>query len=117
MFKKIFKTVKRMFGLQKPVERVCGNCKLYNPRTGLCSVFILHEGEKTNIPVEPQDSCFFEQEYFDPVTNERGDLNAIQEVKIWAEDEHGNKGRTGKIKIEYPEGFFPEIDLDRTLSN
>lgn len=101
---------------QKQVERICNNCKLYNPVRGVCSVVVLYEGERTNIPVDSQDSCFFEQECFDPVSGRKETLNEIQEVKFWVEDEKGKKtDKNGVVKMEYPEGFFGDITIKDIL--
>lgn len=90
---------------QKQVERICNNCKLYNPVRGVCSVVVLYEGERTNIPVDSQDSCFFEQECFDPVSGRKETLNEIQEVKFWVEDEKGRKPtRTVSSRWNTPKG-------------
>jgi hypothetical protein len=92
---------------KKYIEPICGNCKLYSPKKGVCSVVVLMEGQRLNVPVDPGDHCFFEQKYFDPQTNCVEDLNEIKEVKFWVEDEKGRKtNKNGTVKIEYPEGFF-----------
>lgn len=101
---------------KKPVEEICQNCKLYNPSRGVCSVVILHEGERVNIPVDPTDKCFFEQSYFDPMTGKEENLNVIQEVKFWVENDKGEKtNKDGTVKIEYPEGFFGNVSLKDIL--
>lgn len=88
---------------KKPIERICKNCRLFDPSDNCCSVIVLYEGSKIRLPVEPEDSCFFEQEYFDPITGEMDDLNAIKEIKFWVEDKDGNKtDKDGIVKIEYP---------------
>jgi len=95
-----------MFGIfkhKKPVEPICGNCRLFNPKDKRCSVVILHEGEKINIPVDPEDSCFFEEQYFDPITGKVEDFNDIKEVKIWTEDDKGRRSNKGTVKVEVPE--------------
>jgi hypothetical protein len=94
---------------KKPVERVCGNCKLYNPAKGECAVVILHEGRKYNLPVVAEDSCFFEGEHFDPISGSKDNfVEAIQEVKFWVENDKGEKTNgNGTVKLEYPDGFFP----------
>jgi len=93
--------------MKKKIEPICKNCRLYNPARGLCSVVILHEGERVNIPVDPTDQCFFEQQYFDPTTGAIEDFNEIKQVKFWVENDKGQKtNKDGVVKIEYPEGFF-----------
>lgn len=48
------------------------------------------------MPVRPEDSCHMEDMGIE-----------IQQVRWWVEDEKGEKtDREGKVKIEYPEGFF-----------
>jgi hypothetical protein len=91
-----------MFWKKKKIERVCGNCRLFNPEINRCSVVVLFEGQKTNIPVDPEDSCFFEEDYFDPKTGEKSDFNEIKEIKMWVEDENGQKAKEGQVKIQLP---------------
>ena len=93
---------------QKYIERICANCKLFNPHKSECSVVILHEGQRHRIPVDAEDECFFEGMYFDPTTKAMEDFAGdIQEVKFWVENEKGEKtDKNGAVKIEYPEGFF-----------
>lgn len=98
-----------MFGLfkKKKIEPICGNCKLFDSRNRRCQVVVLHEGERLHVPVDAADPCFFEQQYFDPVTGKVEDFNDIQEVKFWVEDKNGKKtDKDGTVKIEFPEGFF-----------
>lgn len=92
----------------KYIQRICNNCKLFNPHSSECSVVILHEGERHRIPVDPQDECFFEGMYFDPTTKAMEDFAGdIKEVKFWVENEKGEKtNKNGTVKMEYPEGFF-----------
>lgn len=99
---------------KKEIERICGNCKLFNGKAGECAVVILHEGERHKIPVDHMDSCFFEGEYFDPTTKAMDNFAGnIQEVKWWVEDEKGKKTKgDGTVKIEYPEGFFGDPEKD-----
>lgn len=91
------------------MKKICKNCKLFNPNNKICQVIILYEGEKINIPVDPQDSCFFEQPYYDPISKKKEDFNEIKEIKMWVEDEFGQKSNTGKVRIEYPK----ELDIQR----
>jgi hypothetical protein len=92
---------------KKKIERICKNCKLFNPKKLECSVVILYGGERFHLPVDPQDSCFFEKEVFDPITGKKEDLNEIKEVKWWVEDPvTGKQSDKGNVKIQYPEGFF-----------
>jgi len=92
----------------KEVEKKCKNCLLYNIKNQYCSVLILHNGEKINLPTSPDDDCFFEQEF--ESVNENGIKEnwkqEINQVRMWVEDENGNQADNGIVKIEYPEGFF-----------
>ena len=94
------------------IERICGNCKLYNPQEDHCSVVILHAGERLHLPVEPKDSCFYEENYFDATTKAMEDfVDDLKEVKFWVENENGEKVKgDGIVKMEYPEGFMGEND-------
>ncbi len=92
----------------KNVERICKNCRLYNPEANHCSVIIMHEGEKLHLPVDPEDLCFFEFQYFDPTTKAIENFNEIKEIKAWVEDASGQKtGGNGIVKIEVPD----ELDV------
>lgn len=93
--------------MKKKIKPICGNCRLYNREESTCRVVILHEGERVNIPVEPKDSCFFEQTYFDPITGKKEDFNEIQQVRFWVEGKDGKPtDGNGTVKMEYPKGFF-----------
>ena len=88
----------------KKLQRVCKNCRLYNPAKNNCSVVIMHEGEKLHIPVDPDDPCFFEQQYFDPTTQAIENFNEIKEIRAWVEDPTGQKtDGDGVVKIEIPD--------------
>jgi hypothetical protein len=88
-----------MFG-KKKIEPICKNCKLFDAKKGMCKVTVLYGGEKFNMPVFPEDKC-----HMDALGVE------VQEVRWWVEDESGNKtAGDGKVKIEYPVGFFGKED-------
>ena len=55
--------------MPKQIERICKNCRLFNPQKSECSVIIFVAGEKMRIPVDAADPCFFEENYFDPNEN------------------------------------------------
>ena len=90
------------FGRKKKIEPICGNCRLFNKEARCCSVIVLHEGEKINIPVDAIDPCFFEEQYFDPITGRVENFNDIKEIKIWTEDENGKKSDKGVVKMQVP---------------
>jgi hypothetical protein len=93
---------------QKHIERICANCKLFNPDSNTCSIVVLHEGQRHRLPVDAEDECFFEGMYFDPTTKAMEDFAGdIKEVKFWVENEAGEKTNgKGAVKMEFPEGFF-----------
>ena len=97
---------------KKPIERKCKNCKLFDPQEGICKIVVLFEGRRTNVPMEPEDTCMYEHEYFDPTTKAIETFSEdIKEVKFWVENEKGEKtAGDGTVKMEYPEGFFGEKD-------
>lgn len=83
----------------KKIDKICGNCRLYNSEKGMCSVVVLHEGNKYNIPVFPKDKCHIEELGIE-----------INQIRWWVEDENGNKTNgNGKVKIEYPENFYGNL--------
>lgn len=102
----------------KNIQKICGNCKLFDPQKNECGVTILHEGNRVKLPVSSEDSCFFEEEYFDPTTKALDNFsNEIQEVKFWVENQKGEKTNgNGVVKIEYPEGFFGK-NIDKIIGN
>ena len=68
---------------------------LYNRDKGACSVAILHEGERLNIPVDPGDPCFYEETDF---------LDTIKQNRFWVEDPvTGERTTEGVVKAEYEE--------------
>jgi hypothetical protein len=97
---------------KKPVKEICRNCKLFNPARSVCSVVVLYEGQRLNIPVDPEDSCFFEQTYFDPILNKEETLNDIKQVRFWVEDKDGKKtDKDGKVLMEFDNGFFGDLSI------
>lgn len=85
------------------MERICQNCKLFDPHESTCSVRIIYGTEVVrNVPVEGNSSCLWE---------ELGLSDHIKEVRFWVEDEAGNStSGNGTVKIEYPDGFFGQGD-------
>jgi hypothetical protein len=97
----------------------CKNCRLFDERKGECAVIILHEGQKYNLPVSPNDHCFFDTAFVakEPVFDRAGNYVTtktevfkpeVQEVKFWVEDPNTGKKtkKDGVVKMQYPEGFF-----------
>ena len=97
---------------KKEIKRVCGNCKLYDVVNELCSIVVLHEGERIKVPMSEDDPCLYEMEYFDPTTKAIESFSEdIKEVKFWVENKDGEKiDGDGIVKMEYPEGFLGEED-------
>lgn len=82
---------------KKNIEKNCGNCLLYNNLKKECKVAILVEGKEYHMPVSPKDNCHMDELEI-----------PIDQVRWWVEDEDGNPSKSGKVKIEYPIGFFGE---------
>lgn len=103
--------------MRRSISKICKNCKLFDLNKSECSILILHEGKKIRLPVDANDSCFYEGEYFDPISNiQENFAHDVKQVRIWVEDEKGEKtNENGTVKIEYPEGFFGE-NIDSLLS-
>lgn len=78
-------------------EPFCKNCLLFDKKNSLCRVIILHEGERYNLPVDAEDSCFFENEFIavDSLGKEEKFKVDVQQLRMWEEDK--------KVKIEYPD--------------
>lgn len=90
-------------------EPFCKNCLLFDKKEKLCQVIILMEGEKYNLPTEPENKCYFDDQ-FQAINPETGKEELFQldvkKVRMWMEDEEGNQADKGKVKIEYPDDFF-----------
>lgn len=80
---------------KKPVDEVCGNCLLFNNQKKECKIAILIEGKEYHMPVFPKDKCHMDELGI-----------PVEQVRWWVEDEDGNPSEKGKVKIEYPRGFF-----------
>jgi len=65
------------------IEKICKNCRLYNERDGVCSVNIIYEGTYYELPVLPNDPCFWERE----------DI-PVQMVRAWSDGRNGFVERT-----------------------
>jgi hypothetical protein len=104
---------------KKKIERICKNCKLFNPTKSQCSVVILHEWQRIKLPVIAEEPCFFEGTYFDPTTESMEDfVEEIKEVKFWVENEDGDKVKgNGTVKMEYPEGFIVDEEIARMIKD
>jgi hypothetical protein len=101
----------------KTIKHICGNCKLFDPQIAKCRIVILHEGQRVNLPVDPEDSCFFEGQYFDPTEKAKKNFTEdIQQVRFWVEDDQGKPtNKDGTVKIEYPPEFFGGRTLSEIL--
>lgn len=81
---------------KKEIEKICGNCLLYNSEKKECKVAVLVEGKEYHLPVAVRDKCHLEE------------LNIpIDVVRWWVEDENGNHiDGNGIVKVQYPKNFF-----------
>lgn len=94
--------------MKKKVEEVCRNCMLYNKVESTCDVVLLHEGEKYNIAVEPNDKCHWDriEEEISTELKQRYDSNKnkyfkeklikeiespleIKQVRVWSDGKNG----------------------------
>jgi hypothetical protein len=81
---------------KKTIEKICGNCLLYNHEKKECKVAVLIEGTEYHLPVFPKDKCHMDQLGM-----------PVQQVRWFVEDENGNPtSGKGTVKIEYPKDFF-----------
>ena len=81
---------------KKEVEKICGNCLLYNHEKKECKVAILVEGVEYHMPVFVKDKCHMDELGI-----------PVQQVRWWVEDKDGNPTKgNGTVKMEYPKGFF-----------
>lgn len=80
----------------KVIEPICNNCLCYNREKGECKVAILVGGKQYHMPVFPGDRCHMDEMGIE-----------VNQVRWWVEDESGKPtDGNGKVKIEYPTGFF-----------
>ena len=81
---------------KKEIEKICGNCLLYNNEKKECKVAVLIEGQEYHMPVLTRDKCHLDE------------LNIpVNQDRWWVEDENGNKiDGNGIVKVEYPTEFF-----------
>ena len=96
---------------KNPCDKKCKNCSLFNPEQKLCGVIIImHDGTKVHLPVDANDNCFFENKFI--AKNPDGKTETfkpeVQQVRWWVENPETGKPTdgNGRVKIEYPEGFF-----------
>jgi hypothetical protein len=112
----MFGWIKKLFKKKKPIERICGNCRMFNYRQSRCNVALLYAGKEFHLPVDPHDDCFFESEFI-PLNEKHPDVvepvgEHLEEVRFWCENPiTGEQTREGQVKIEYPEDFFGPKDL------
>ncbi len=100
---------------KKKLEPICDNCRLYDPGKGVCSIFVLVDNQKLQVPVNPDDRCI----YLDLPTKQdktitKEDITEeIKQVRWWTEDPETGEKTNGKgvVKIEYPPGFFGNEEL------
>jgi hypothetical protein len=75
----LYKNMKR----KEPLR--CKNCKLYDKKEGVCTVTVVRDGEKFELPTRPNDECFWEKNGVE-----------IQEIKVWSD------GKNGYVKTTDP---------------
>lgn len=88
----------------KEIEKICKNCQLYDRNKQVCRVIFLSHGQKINVPMEPDEPCFWLQELdvgeevpFVPVTE-------IKQIRVWVEDPITGEPTNGDgiVRIETP---------------
>lgn len=98
-------------------ENICKNCQLFNKSNSTCRVVVLYDGQRIKIPVDPNEECFFDNEFIalDPQGNEEVFKVEAEEVRFWVEDPKTGLPTDGKgiVKIKYPEnGFFSRTEKE-----
>jgi hypothetical protein len=94
---------------KKKKEQNCGNCMLYNHEKGVCRITVLYAGEQIHIPVDPQDKCFFENQYLPADSSGKTDkaIDHVKQIRFWVEDPNtGEKTEKGIVKVELPGDDF-----------
>ena len=105
-----------MFGKKKKKkpEPRCRNCKLYDWESKVCKVIILYEGNRINVPTEPNDLCLYEEKFIEilPDGKTKTFTPEVEQVRMWVEDPRTGKktNKNGVVKIEYPEKFYGKLD-------
>jgi hypothetical protein len=121
--------MKKQKNKKKHIKRICGNCKLFDPQNCSCAVVVIADpamaealnilpGDRIHVPVDAEDNCIYEDQYFDPTTKAMEDFNEIQEVQFWVENQQGEKtDGNGVVKMRYPEGFFGKSNYDQLIKS
>ena len=80
----------------KEVKAICKNCQLFMPETNQCGIVVVHEGKHLRLPVEPNDECFYKEEWFNPITNASENFNdEVKEIRMFEDN--------GKVRFEEPQ--------------
>lgn len=93
---------------KKKIKPICGNCLLFNGVKLECKIAILHEGKEWHVPVDPEDSCFFEDKFIDKKGKQFSIIDEVKQIRWFVEDPQTGKPTDGDgiVKIEYPEDLF-----------
>jgi hypothetical protein len=73
---------------KKKPEPYCKNCLLFDKDNKMCKVSILINGEKFNMPVDPEDKCHMDMLKI-----------PVQQIRWYEEPSHDGQK---KVKVEYP---------------
>jgi hypothetical protein len=90
------------------MERICKNCKLFNPKENTCAVVIVLNNEHWELPVLPNDFCHWERideeiqndlvdaiktapnRYFKDKLIEEWDTHIeAQQIRVWSDGKNG----------------------------
>lgn len=82
--------------MKKKIKAICKNCQLFIPEKKQCGIVVVHEGKHLRLPVEPNDDCFFKEEWFNPITKETENFNdEVKELRMFEDN--------GRVRFEEPE--------------
>lgn len=71
-------------------KHICKNCRLFNSAENVCAVTIYMEGERYELPVNPNDSCHWEK-----MEKETGIDGVIKQTRMWSDGTNGYIETTG----------------------
>ena len=65
---------------KKKIDQICKNCKLFDPKEGVCAVVVIHKGEHLELKTNSEDECHW-------IKN--GIVENIQQLRAWSDGKQG----------------------------
>jgi hypothetical protein len=64
--------------MKRTMPLLCKNCKLFDERNSVCTVIIVREGQKFELPTKAGDECVWEKNGIE-----------INETRMWSDGKNG----------------------------